>query len=347
MGGAISDVLKPLAGGFTLFGLTHIPAIGILFSLVLPIILILFSVIGGASDGWAMVRSIKALREYKKQMQGLDGSLEGLEALLVSLQGPVKTESNEDYFDLEKTHFFENHFSNAKRMEAIQKKIANILKNNELLEISPFRHELFSPATRLFIESVLQNHKKKNDPHQAELANINQLFQKIDRLFASLLDPNASSFKSTDIILELYETLIRLFEDSDSKYGKAWEGHQELIASIITELKEGQHKVLSLKNSKYEEGKELIDLIHSECHRHLVQHGVSLLIALLIFSAGVLFLMPSSYHVVASGISLASSVLSMVMILFDKTVSQEKFKDLEAFLHLLKLRREEQEFKSS
>jgi len=124
VGNALSDMIKPFAGGLVLLGLSQIPGIAFTFSTLFPIILIVLSLIGGATQGWVLGRSSKALSDFKKKRKLLDGSLHGLEKFLEVIQGPTPTSPA---YVLNAKNWSENHFTARDRQLMIQKRIRNLL----------------------------------------------------------------------------------------------------------------------------------------------------------------------------------------------------------------------------
>lgn len=127
VGIAVSDIIKPFAFFATLLGFVHIHAVGLTFSFIIPIILIAFSVIGGAFQGWALGRSAKALHKFNQKREELDGTLENLEELLRYLSRPSKGATLEEVLK-EKT-FSDSYFTYHVRKQMVQKRIETLLSH--------------------------------------------------------------------------------------------------------------------------------------------------------------------------------------------------------------------------
>src|SRR5262249_40253550 len=107
----VSDLIRPFAGVATLAGFAHIPAIGLVFSFIVPIILIVLNSIGGVTKGWSLIRAVKTLQELKDKRKKLDGALNGVADLLKDLLGPTapEKEADRDKYELEMKVFKDNH----------------------------------------------------------------------------------------------------------------------------------------------------------------------------------------------------------------------------------------------
>ena len=126
VGSALGDAVKPFMGCAALFGLSQkIPAIGFVISKVIPFALVIFSVIGGVSQGWALARTSKAWQEFKAKRETLkEGSLESLVKFLESVQGPQPGTSA---YALDKKNWSDFHFTSEERQEMVSQRIKNLL----------------------------------------------------------------------------------------------------------------------------------------------------------------------------------------------------------------------------
>ncbi|MEZ5314639.1 MAG: hypothetical protein R3E91_00265 [Chlamydiales bacterium] len=149
-GTAISDVTKPFANGFYLAGLTsqHL-VLGICFTLILPIILIVFGTIGGICKGWSMIRTQKVLRQFNDISKLEDSSFEALNKVLGHLLGEDLVKKDLKKTNLSLTLFNENHFTNTDRRKVIQDRICELKKK----EIHFFKtNKSFSPSIKKDIQ---------------------------------------------------------------------------------------------------------------------------------------------------------------------------------------------------
>ncbi|MCH9626404.1 MAG: hypothetical protein S4CHLAM2_00260 [Chlamydiales bacterium] len=133
IGKGISSCIKPFAGGVQLAGaqVSHI-GMGVTFTLVLPIILIVCGAVGGIAKGWATIRTAQVLRQFNREAEKQDDSLKALGEILEYLQGPVPDvlEGSKQSALLEEKLFNENHFTNDSRRKALQERAAKLAEKS-------------------------------------------------------------------------------------------------------------------------------------------------------------------------------------------------------------------------
>lgn len=127
VGSALSDIIKPLAGGITLFGLSQLPALAVTFNFAIPIALIILSTIGGVTQGWSMARTQKVLHQYKQKK----GELKTLSSLKKYLQGPQPEGLSAERYKLDEKHFKGNHFTSDARQKMVLNRTLDL--SNQLL----------------------------------------------------------------------------------------------------------------------------------------------------------------------------------------------------------------------
>jgi len=303
IGMAISNLIKPFVGGLRISGIHSLPGAALTFTVIFPILLICLSTIGGASEGWSMVRNAKVFREFKLQRVEVDEDLENLDQLLTFLLGPQESAfaDKELEHELELRFFKDTHFTNDSRREVIQERIRSLLGHRDL-------HKIQSAQERLVGE---------------EMKDLIEMTKGASDLYQNLLDPNRSYFQNIETALCLYEQLIQA-------HGKL-NLEEEPIQNLVAEMKEGFNELTDLKNLLLQEGGSILELSESEIHRILMQNAVTILIATLSLIAGVLFLLPGSCPLVASALAITSASFTIINVLFDKSISQERFLALERF----------------
>ena len=125
---ALGNVVKPIAGGVILFGLKS-ATLNLVFSFVIPIILITFSVIGGMNQTWARGRTEMAQLHFIQRKAKLS-SLKHVEVFLQELAGPQLASEDSlstHHYQLDLEHFQNAHFTSSDRRIAVQKRIQNLL----------------------------------------------------------------------------------------------------------------------------------------------------------------------------------------------------------------------------
>ena len=291
VGLAIGNLIKPFAGGAQIAGWHSIPAVSTFFILVIPVLLIVLSAIGGAIEMWATERNARAYKDFEQKTSKVNENLEELDQLLNELCGPQPGAYGEqmDKYTLDLKYFNETHFTNDMRRERIQSRIETLLDQ---------------PQRRAKILN--------------EMKKLQGLMGEVHLLSEELMDPLSSDFKNLDTLIELYDKLLPT-EDENLK---------TVIGESLKELQ-------GLKENLLQEGKEILSATKSEMHRILLQNAVMLLIVVLGLTAGILFLLPPPCPIAASILVIASAVFASANILFDKTVSQERFLALGRYLRTI------------
>ncbi|MCH9625636.1 MAG: hypothetical protein S4CHLAM123_08130 [Chlamydiales bacterium] len=206
-------------------------------------------------------------------------------------------------YELELRFFKDTHFTNDSRREMIQERIQFLLGHRDLDNIQLVQKKLLGE----------------------EVKGLIAMTKDVSDLYQNLLDPNRTHFQNIETALCLYEQLIQA-------HGKL-NLEEESIQNLVVEMKEGFDALTELKNSLLQEGESILELSESEIHRILMQNAVTILIATLSLIAGALFLLPGSCPMVASALAITSACFTVINILFDKNVSQERFLALERFFH--------------
>lgn len=317
-GTALSDISKPFAGGFELGGLTvkHF-ALGITFTLVIPIILIVFGAIGGVSKGWALIRTQKVLKRFNQEAEKQDGSLKMLAETLEYLQGPQLISTNPKEFILNQTHFNENHFTNAPRREAVQARIQALLGHHDLHKVRSSIERIVSHDVEEAVHPILEELENVRKPESIkELESPLMLLQDIQSLQKKLVTESASEFQLLDETLGLYRRLL---------------GHVDETEELYEEIKRNCDELQILKDEILREGGEIIGTVRSEIHRKLCYHALFLLMATITLISGVLLLY-GKYSQIGYGLALASSCLNLIYVLFEKKVSQQTFYKMDRYI---------------
>lgn len=320
-GSALSDITKPLAGGLELGGLTakHF-ALGICFTLVIPIILIVFGAVGGFSKGWAMMRTHKVLKRFNREARKQDGSLKALAEILEYLQGSHLVNLNPKERVLEEKHFNENHFTNNQRRGAVQARIQSLLGHHDLHKVRSSIERIVSHDVEKAVQPFLDEtvHVEQVDPIE-ELESPLNLLGDIQALQKKLVANTASEFQLIDETLGLYKRLLVQIDEKQELYKEIKRNHDELE---------------TLKEEILREGGEIIGTVRSEIHRKLCYHALFILMAAITLTAGVLLLYAKYSHI-GHILSITSSALSFIYILFEKKVSQETFYKMDRYLQNL------------
>ena len=226
-----------------------------------------------------------------------------MDVFLRQLQGP-QGESG-DIYKLEKQHFRDNHFSTSAREKSVQEKINKFLHINDLVMSSEIQNTL----------NALTEALKK---HSVEIISVQDL-------------PQQESLPlHLEATLELCDKLLEVA----NKFS-----NEESIQDIVTDLKQGRDELSKLKTVLYNEGLEIADTVHSEIHRKLTEQTIGLLTSALTLVAGILFICFPNHKMIGFMLALTASVVTSLKIVGGKSVSQERFLQLERKLHLLQKRK--------
>jgi len=303
VGSTLSSIVRPFAGGLEVAGLTSkLISLGVIFTRVIPMILIVSGAIGGLSEGWAMMRTHKVLKQFNQEVGKQNGSLEALAKTLEYLQGSqLLGIKNSKERALKEKYFNENHFTNNQRREAVLKRVRTLMDPQALSSMLKG------------IDSI------KNVESYSKLNDLIDLIEKNHSIFQNLTKESSTEFKLIDETLALYQILLNQIDTDHELYQGITQNQKDLIA---------------LRKNILQEGGEIIGTVRSEIHRILTYHAVFILIASISLIAGVLLLYPQ-YLYIGYGLALASSSLSVLYILFDKTVSQESFYKMDRFFQNL------------
>ncbi len=150
VGTAIGEMAKPFSGGFDLAGLTgrHV-ALGVTFTTIIPIILMVCGTIGTIGEGVATVRANNELNAFNERIKSDD-----LKDILRYIQG------HEAASILERKLFEENHFSSDERKEFLVNKAKEILQKMEKLD--QLYKALYLPEDPVFEEAFRNNREALN-----------------------------------------------------------------------------------------------------------------------------------------------------------------------------------------
>lgn len=331
IGSALGDLVKPLNGGFQLTGLTQVTLIGILFSFVIPIVLMVCGAVGGITQTWALIRTNKVLREFNEKVEGRGDSLEGIAELLIFLQGAQAPLSHGDkeadrlaqaQFELDREHFNENHFSKDVRQGAIRAKISA-----KLGELKAVKEGI--PGVKMVVPLIGKMKEKLS--REKDMEEAISLIQRIEKLCGDLLlNEEGAEFKWIDQTATLYGQLKRLLDEE--QYLSVWNENNSLRVGLLEDVNKGLEALESLRP----EGNEIIDTVRAEIHRQIGKHVIAILLGAMVFTAGVLFLLSSNYQMAATYLSLASGVLTVAAIIFDKKISEERFLQIERYFASLR-----------
>ncbi|MCC5831770.1 MAG: hypothetical protein JJU12_01845 [Chlamydiales bacterium] len=320
-GEALSGITRPFAGGLELGGLTskHF-ALGVCFSLVIPVILIVFGAIGGLTKGWAMVRTQKALRRFNREVEKEDGSLKALAETLEYIQRGHLISADPQERLLDEKHFNENHFTNAYRKEAVHKRIQTLLGHHDLHKVRSSMEHIVSKDVENAVHPFLEEMELMQDIEPVpELVAPLELLSDIKFLNKKLVTATVSEFQLADETLGLYERLLNQIDVEHDLYG---------------EIKRNRDELADLKEEILREGGEIIGTVRSEIHRQLCYHAFFILVATITLTAGVL-LMYAQYSHIGYGLALAGSSMNIIYIIFEKKVSQETFCKMDRYFQNL------------
>lgn len=201
IGTALSDLIKPFAGGAELAGLTTKNlAVKLAFSWVIPIILIVCGAIGGIAKTWAFIRTKRDLKLFNEKNAEQDGTIHKLKEMLTYLNGP------HEGTDLEKERFRENHFTSQKRQESVLQQVANLHQKPGLRNV---RLKIYRLAAL------------------PENVSIN-LIQDSQRLLNKVQNEENTSLDLLDETLGIYERLLAEMDENHDLYGEISDKKEEL-----------------------------------------------------------------------------------------------------------------------
>lgn len=334
IGSTLSDVVKPLGSGIQLLGFDHIPAIGVLFSFVIPIVLMVCGTIGGVTETWALIRAGKTLHQFNEKVHGNEKTLEGLAELLVYLQGPQPAQTMEGeevdkkvhaQFELDKRRFNDTHFSSDARREAVQAKIYA-----RLHQVRSMKERVLSDEVKGTVSLIFKDFEQAKASYKGMQAAV-KLIEEIEELYGLLLlNEEGSEFRWINDTKRLYEKFLSLL--TEERYTPVWGDNQALRDMLLMDVNNGLEALQGLEL----DGKEIIDTVRSEIHRLICTHAISILLGVMAFTAGILYLISADYQMIATYLSLASNIVAVSSILFNKFVSQERFLMIDR--HLLSLK---------
>lgn len=308
-GSSLSSIAKTAKGTLQLAGAMEKAVVAMIFAFILPIILIVVGVIGGVANALSISRNAKALKQFNEKSKDVKHDLNAIVTTLDYLQGPMHNVTREDLH----------------AEKAVQTKLRVECKN--------FKEAHFTNGTRFKaiqerIDRLDARAKIKMAPEKLKkIPGWEDLFQMVrglEGLYQELLlSKYGDESKLVDRLISFYEQLemSRL-------------NHNEILLKLLRTNKE---ELLSLKR----EGRQIVELAKSEIHRTLFYNALFLLMAVMILTDGMLFLTDPHHLYVANGLSIASCVLDIAYLLFDKKISSEQFLELERFFKILPQKAEE------
>lgn len=224
IGSALSDLIKPFAGGAELAGLTtKNPTLQIAFSWVIPIVLIVSGAIGGIAKTWAFLRTKKDLKLFNEKVPKQYGTVSHLNEMMAYLKGP------QEGTDLEKARFKESHFTNHQRRESVLNRVANLQKNPGWKNV---RLKIF----RL--------------PALSENVS-NTLIQDSQQLLDKVQNEENTPFDLIDETLGVYKRLLDEMDKKHELYAEISKNNEELVAFKEEILREGKAIIGTVKSEIY------------------------------------------------------------------------------------------------
>lgn len=121
LGVAVSTIAKPISTAVTLLGLTQIPAVGMTFLLILPVVLIALSSIGAITQTWSLARTGQALHTFNKKQKSATR-----EEFLHHLLNPLLTDAK-PLSEMQKIKFTTTHFIHSARQPLMHQRIGEFL----------------------------------------------------------------------------------------------------------------------------------------------------------------------------------------------------------------------------
>ncbi|NGX61202.1 MAG: hypothetical protein K940chlam9_00685, partial [Chlamydiae bacterium] len=336
LGTAISDIVKPFAGGLQIAKASiQSPAVACLFNLILPVVLIVLGAVGGLSEGWALLRSGKALHKFNKLASNQDEPLHQVGELIAYLERPpheVSISSDED--TLARKQYDEYHYTGPDRKKAIETRFTSLKEVHDIQQIRSLYEKVVAKEVKDFVTPLLEG--KEKVLHKEGLIDILSVLKEIDILYGDLTGDQIEEIESIETLASLSGKLLTLF--NTMKDHPKWDAEYNQILPVIKSLEENLGALQEMKETLLAEGGELLDHVKSEIHRNILYHFAFVLMSAMTLSAGILFLLSNQYHVVAACMALTSSALGVTYVLFDKFVSQEKFLQMERFLKTIQAR---------
>jgi hypothetical protein len=306
-GNALGAVAMPLAGVATLVGFAKIPAIALSFNLIIPAILFVFSVIGTGAQIGSLADSWKALREVKELRKMQDGSLRNLKKLLEALQNPQWKPDNGQKMQKENLFLDYRAFENARfispdNLKDLDTRIQKLLRLPKLPMVESFGKTLdkLPPSFKIPF-------RKKNP----------------------ILD-EPFGLDSIEDSLQLCDNLLSMVKDWNSA---------GVNDQLLKELRESKKSLEELKQKILEEGMDIADMAHSELHRRFLDLQAGLLVTAIALISSIFFIAFPSYVSTAHILALSASALNSLTLIFNKSISSEKFLKYERRLGILRERK--------
>jgi hypothetical protein len=300
VGAALSDLIKPFAGGVILLGLSNIPAVAFTFSTLFPIILIILSVLGGASQSWALARSSSAYLDFKKKREVLNGSLESLELFLKQVEGPVP---HSPAYVLEAKNWSDDCFTTDKRQKMIQQRIKNLLS--------------FDGETTI-------------RPVQEAIQKILPILKETQTLASEAFNHQLSPFQKIDKTLAIGNQLLEVAQDLEVE--------DPLLNDALADVKNTHKELQALKEILYDEGVNIGDVMKNELERKLAEQVFNVLAAALMIVSALLLLHFPNQAKLAYVLSVTSSALNVACVVLNKSISHKFFQHTQAFTEHYHLR---------
>ncbi len=317
LGSAFGAVSRTFFGGAQFTGIKNYPIFPVIFTKVLPVVMIVFGAIGAIADSWSLCKNIGALRALNKKAEGSDRSFNLLLEALEYLKGPVEETVEGEAPNLRKMAqhkvdrwFFEsNHSTSDARFAHLKERIDAFLEDNSLLGITDLQQQV-NRAVAPFKDSSksTENLKKLHD----EIVALHQ------ELTNSLEENPALAIKKTRTLLNKVSKLAQeeQFKDFRDPLNLAIKDFETL---------EGDLKI----------AEELMQIGRGELHRKLLYRCIGILTSLMSLTAGILIIIePNEFILQATILSLATSGINVGKYAFDKTISQEWYAKFERIIGL-------------
>lgn len=308
LGNTLENLIKGYLGGIQISGLAQTTLLGLSFTVVIPVALIISSSIGAVSEGIALVRSIRALGRFNSQSKQSLIETTAMRALL----GKLAT-SHDNKVD--NANFLLAERTSEKRNESIKKEAKRLLEQGVVEKIETHLRAL--KGREGFEERI------------ATLERARTLYQKIRTL------PAGTEGQAIGEALELYRLLQCDPAFKGSELAGVAQAQEKELRKLLAPLEALHDRALS----------EIHRAILSHAVLLLISLLV-IASGVLYFSAqppnGHTNVLSTSdmqsakeYTLDANILSLVSSVLSLAYLIFDKQLSSETFIKFERAVRLL------------
>lgn len=313
--------------------------------------------IGALSEGWALWKNMKILKEFNKKAE-IDGSLDALVEALEFLQGPNEPHPQEDedadtvakkefgrlhaQYEVEKELRKMGLYTTDDRQTETKESIESLFRGHDLHLVQSLKEQLSEKEVKEAVEDFLMQSieklsKKsqiKRDPEVKEVLNLaNDVQELYGHLLLSANEENPRAFASLiEEEITLYEKIDQLFHEPKIK--SLWK-EDVVLSDLSNTFEENIQSLRELKNSLLNDGESLLAVSKSEIHRVLFYNALSILLSLLFLVAGVLMIVAPQHHLIATILSVSASVTGLAKIIFDKKIDREQFHKIATLLSSL------------